>query len=345
MSLDGRKARILHAVVNDYVETADPIGSEWLATRYDFGCKSATLRNEMSEMSDLGYLLQPHTSAGRIPSDMGYRFYVDRLMNPPALDSVPAPETMTAIERRASEVDEIVQHTCRLLSGMAQYPSVATPPSQRATTLHRVYLSSPAPGHLLIVLLLSTGHVEHRMNELDEQTRETAVERVQNYLNEVLRGRTLEDLWGAFRPSVPREIAPHQALVSAVLEVITEAAGDLADDRVFLEGTAHILRQREFQDVCRLEQLLSTLQQHALLCQVLSLALLDQHATVVIGSEGQVEEMRDCSVVTSHYWIGEQPVGYLGVVGPTRMNYNRAIGAVGLMARNLSTLLTRHYLG
>jgi heat-inducible transcriptional repressor len=345
VTLDGRKGKILHAIVEDYVESADPIGSEWLVTHHDFGCKSATLRNEMSEMSDLGYLRQPHTSAGRIPSDRGYRYYVDRLMPAPTYDDIPDPVSITSISKRASEVDEIVQHTCRILSGMAQYPSVATPPSLGDTLLHKIYLTLATERQALLVILLSAGHVEHRLVGTENELSLRSLERVANYLNSQLAGCSLDDI-GKFKlPAVPVELYQDSALATAVTAALVDAAKDLAENRVFLEGTSHILRQREFQDVSRLEQLLSSLEQHHILCQVLGRALLGQQVTIIIGAESPVEAMQDCSVVTSHYRIGDRVGGFIGVVGPTRMKYDRAVGAVGLMARNLSMLLTRHSLG
>lgn len=341
MALDDRKGRILQAIVNDYVETADPIGSEWLVSRYDFGCKSATLRNEMSEMSDLGYLLQPHTSAGRIPSDRGYRYYVDNLMPAPSINAnVP----MLEFNRRASEVDEIIQHTCRLLAGIAQYPSVATQPALGSVGLHQLYLSTPHPRHILMVLLLSTGHVEHRLIETESVVSESSLQRVRNVMSDMLAGLDLAEIRTLSPIKAPQELQKEAALISTLVDAVKQAAIDLTEERVFLEGTSHILRQREFQDVCRLEQVLSALEQHSMLCQLLSRAL-GRDVTVIIGEEVPVDAIRDCSVVTSSYKIGGQVSGFIGVVGPTRMNYDRAVGAVGLMARNLSSLLTRHCLG
>lgn len=345
MTLDSRKGKILHAIVEDYVESADPIGSEWLAAHHDFGCKSATLRSEMSEMSELGYLRQPHTSAGRIPSDRGYRYYVDRLMPAPAFDDVPDQGTITAISKRASEVDEIVQHSCRILSGMAQYPSVATPPSLGATILKRLYLTAASPRQALLVMLLSTGHVEHRLIKFQREIADRSLERVSNYVNSMLAGRSLEDLSQFTLLQIPAELLGESALLKEVVSSLVDASRNLAENRVFLEGTNHLLRQREFQDVNRLEQLLSSLEQHHLLCQVLSRALLGQDVTIVIGAECPVEAMQECSVVTAQYRIGDRVGGFIGVVGPTRMKYDRAVGAVGLMARNLSVLLSRHSLG
>src|SRR2546421_3580997 len=193
MTLDGRKGRILHAIVNDYVETAEPIGSEWLVTRYDFGCKSATLRNEMAEMSDLGYLRQPHTSAGRIPSNLGYRYFVDRLMPQPVLNRRSESGIRSLRSSTGSAIEDLVQQTCRLLAVMTQYPSVATQPSARAARLHRLFLSTASKTQVLLVMLLSTGDVEHRVLDPGVWADARSLEHISNFLNQALSGSELVD--------------------------------------------------------------------------------------------------------------------------------------------------------
>jgi heat-inducible transcriptional repressor len=340
MTLDGRKGRILQAIVNDYVETAEPIGSEWLVTRYDFGCKSATLRNEMAEMSDRGYLLQPHTSAGRIPSNRGYRYYVDCLMTAP--DS-PAERRAVAADRGtgALDVDELIQLTCRLLADMTQYPSVATTPIAATNQLRRLYVTQASARHILLVLLFSSGYVEHRLIEVTRPVADTSLERATNFLNSILSGREVRELAQHVMEGIPPELAAERSLVCVVHSVVTQAAQELTDNHVFLEGTNHILRQREFQDVLRLEQLLTALEQRSVLFQVFSRAMHGNEVTIIIGDESPVQAMADCSVVTSPYTIAGRACGFIGVVGPTRMRYDRAVSAVGMMAQNLSTLLTR----
>lgn len=349
MTLDVRKGRILYAIVNEYVDTAEPIGSEWLVTRYDFGCKSATLRNEMAEMAERGFLVQPHTSAGRVPSDRGYRYFVDCLM--PA-----APETfsnsryndrVTALRNPDNDVEDIIQATCRMLSEMTHYPSVATPPSADTTQLHRLYLSSASDQHVLLVLLLSTGQVEHRLlevgKEIGKSVSETTILHTANYLNSVLSDRELTDLAQGVPLAIPAELGGERRFIETVYARVVQAANALSHDRVYLEGTSHILRQREFQDVIRLEQLLAVLEQKHLLYRVFqqgSAAPAPENMSVVIGTESSVEAMHTCSVVTSRYHIGNRVGGYIGVVGPTRMRYDHAIAAVGWMAAHLSSFLT-----
>ncbi|HSV74523.1 MAG TPA: heat-inducible transcriptional repressor HrcA [Chthonomonadales bacterium] len=339
MTLAGRQQRILRAVVDEYVETAEPVGSEWLAGRYDFGCRSATLRSEMAGMSEMGYLVQPHTSAGRIPSDLGYRYYVDRLM--PSDQPVEGQEPLSSSRGTGIAVDELVQHACRLLAAWTSYPSVASAPDIQRDALRQVYLTIASPRRVLLVMLFSTGHVEHRLLSVASGHGERSLQRVSNLLNKRLAGRTLAEVGASTLGELPPELSGDADLLGRVHRSILQASASLAESRVFLEGTSQILRQPEFQNVLALEQVLAALEARSILYQVFSQAVLGQSVTVVIGQESPIELMRQCSVITSPYRIGAQTTGFIGVLGPTRMRYDRAVAAVGLMARDLSTLLTQ----
>ncbi|HLK60295.1 MAG TPA: heat-inducible transcriptional repressor HrcA [Chthonomonadaceae bacterium] len=342
LPLDVRKVRILQAVVNDYVQTSKPVGSERLIEVYKLGCKSATVRNEMAEMAEMGYLVQPHTSAGRIPTDRGYRYYVDELMNPPA---ALAPEdtrrAQDAYEKAQSEVADLVLQTCRILSGLTSYASIATDPLTEATTLRRIYLTGASPRHILLVALLSTGHVEHRLIELETAPGDRALAPLANYLNAQIAGHDLEEVGRRLRGlETPNNMAAHASTLAKVVTTLAQVTAALSERRVFLEGANQLLRQPEFQDVQRLEILFHALEQRNALYQVLRRALLGSDIAIIIGHENAYEPMQECSVITTSYRIGNRMAGYLGVVGPTRMNYDRVVAAVNLMASSLSQVLT-----
>jgi heat-inducible transcriptional repressor len=341
--LDARKVRILEAIVHDYVTTTKPVGSERLIEVYKLGCKSATVRNEMAEMAEMGYLVQPHTSAGRIPTDRGYRFYVDELMNPPG--ALQAKEAATAKKRSRqahTEIEEIVQQTCKILSEITSYTSIATDPSSSSTSLRRIYLSAASPRHLLLVVLLSTGHVEHRLVETDGVPGENTLQLLANYVNSQVGNKDLEDIGRmSGTGDIPAELHAFGAILSKVWPILKQAALAFTEGRVYLEGTNQLLRQPEFHDIQRLENLLSALQQRTTLYQVLSRSLQTTvTTTILIGAENDLPAMQTCSIISTSYRIGQRAAGYLGVVGPTRMNYDRAVAAVGLMAHNLSQMLT-----
>ena len=340
--LDVRKVRILEAIVHDYVTTTKPVGSERLIEVYQLGCKSATVRNEMAEMAEMGYLVQPHTSAGRIPTDRGYRYYVDELMDPPgALKANEAATAKKRMRQAQTEIEENLQQTCRILSEITSYTSIATDPSTSSTTLRKIYLSAASPRHILLVVLLSTGHVEHRLVETESVPGENSLLLLANYINTLAGNRDLDDIGRLNCPAeIPMELNAYGATLAKVWPTLKQAALAFTERRVYLEGANRLLRQPEFQDVQRLENLLSALQQRTTLYQVLSRSMQTSSATITIGAENHLPAMQTCSIITTSYRIGLRPAGYLGVVGPTRMNYDRAVAAVGLMAHNLSHMLT-----
>jgi heat-inducible transcriptional repressor len=340
--LEPRKIRILQAIVNDYVLTSKPVGSERLIDVYHIGCKSATVRNEMAEMAEMGYLAQPHTSAGRVPTDRGYRYYVDQLMDrSPALTPEEEREASMTAQRAQSAVEQILQQTCRILARLTSYVSLATDPSTGTATVRRVHLTEADPRHLLVVLLVSTGHVEHHLLDVEAVPSASDLQALANYVNAVVGGRDLDDVGPAIRrrQSVS-ELNVHSALLGRIFSSLVQAATGLTDRRMFLEGTSCLLKQPEFQDVQRLESLLNALEQRGALHQALSRTLGEHDITIVIGGESGWEPIQECSVILRSYRIGARAAGYLGVVGPTRMRYERAAAAVNLMAQNLSNVLT-----
>lgn len=345
MSLDERKRKILGAVVRDYVGTARPVGSEDLATRHPWGVKSATIRNEMAELSDLGYLRQPHTSAGRIPSDLGYRFYVDHLLVVRDVE----PGRADRPTSRLLELETVLRQTCALLTRMTSYTSVATPPRPADTDVSRVFLSPAGDERLLLTVLFNTGQVENRLvcpSEAEPSLEPSGADLTQlvNALNAAFGGQTLDAiLTPDAAPPPPAEFAtPLRRLYGTLTQAVRQTVRESADeDSVYLEGASEIFRQPEFRDAAKIEGVLETLQTRTLLFQTLSRALLGPDVAVVIGSENHVATMQECSVVTAPYYIGTRERGTIGVVGPTRMDYDRALPAVGFFAHSLTQTLTR----
>ncbi|NLI01336.1 MAG: heat-inducible transcription repressor HrcA [Chthonomonadales bacterium] len=340
-TLSARKQRILQAVVSDYVTTAEPVGSQWLASRYDFGCRSATLRNEMCEMVEEGYLVQPHTSAGRVPTATGYRYYVDRLMTPVPPDRPQRVAARRRLERAAEDVQETVRDACRVLADLTQYPSVASTPTSGEVSLHRVFLAAAGHRHVLLVALLSTGHVENRIVELPHAVDDRAVATLGERLNQRVAGRAIRDLavMSRLEQAVPAD--PADETMRRMRGAIHQMATAFSDEHLFFEGTSYMLRQREFRDLLRLEQLLSALMDRRVLVQVLRSLPSPEGVVVLIGPESRVDAMDECSLVTTRYRAGAESWGYIGVLGPTRMDYDRAVAAVDLMARSLSSVLAR----
>jgi heat-inducible transcriptional repressor len=358
--LDARKQRILQAIVEDYVATAEPVGSHILVQRYSLGVKSATIRNEMAEMSERGYLRQPHTSAGRVPSDRGYRFYVNRLMGLPVVQDGEAAQMRQAVADASAELEGILRKTCQLLSALTRLPAVATPPAAIDTELRQLFVSPIGSDKTLLVLLFSNGRTESRIIDGLSMTASDAL-RLSNGLNDRFAGESLAALRGT--PAVPdgefgipgelRSL--RSAWTRLVIEIGIAARASGNDTDMYVEGTHAALEHPEFREVERMGQFLSMLQERAAVLEMLGRALSAPPGVsavswsvasgapvqVAIGEEMGRPEMADFSVVSSTYYVGTRESGSIGVLGPTRMDYSRAYAAVDLMARTVSDLLTR----
>ncbi len=341
-ALDARKVRILQAVVQDYVDTTRPVASERLIEVYQLPCKSATVRFELAELAELGYLVQPHTSAGRIPTDRGYRYFVNELMDPPG--ALPANEVKRAraeLNGSVQEVDELLQQTCKVLSGLTSYASLATDPVSDSIRLRRLYLSHASPRHVLLVALFSSGHVEHRLVDVISAPSDKDLLPLSNILNEQVADQVIDDIdRRAASAAITIEYADLSAVKSKVLTALLQVVNGLSERRVYLEGAQQLMKQPEFHDVVRLDGLLSALEQKRTLFQVLRRSLAGIDVTIHIGTENPYEPMQECALIVRPYTIGDRHVGYLGVIGPTRMHYQRAISAVNFMSSNLSKMLT-----
>lgn len=339
MALSERRNRILSAVIQDYVQTAEPVGSLSLVQRHDFGVRPATVRNELAAMSEMGYLRQPHTSAGRVPSDLGYRYYVDELMPNPSLPEDDVARVRRSYDPYDSEIESILHRTCRILAGLTRYTSLATPPQAETVSIKHVALSPIGQGKVLLVTVLNTGHIDNRVLELPCPSVADLI-RLGNCLNERLAGVDLNSLARSAKPPLPTELMHLSDLYKKVTSVLRQVLLAATDDRIYVEGAGHILKQPEFANTSRASTILEALEERTTLFQILSTALLGRDVTVIIGSENRFEEMQDCSFVASSYSVGDRVCGTIGILGPTRMDYLRAVAAVRFMASNLSELLT-----
>jgi heat-inducible transcriptional repressor len=335
--LDARKRQILRIVVHDYVETAEPVASQQIVEKYGLGVKSATVRSEMAEMTDRGYLRQPHVSAGRVPSDIGYRFYVDRIM-PQEPGAPPPPARLPSGE--GAEIDLIIQDTCRILSGVTTFASVATHEGSDLPEIRHIQLAPLSPERIVMVLVLSSGQVEHRVVQVQHPIAPAALESLSNYLTISLVGSRIDRIRPARSQDLPPEIATERDLCSGIMRMLRQIAREITETKVFVEGSAGMIRHPEFTDPARFEVLLHALDQPSDLLRVLDAAPGDDVA-VSIGQEHGVETMKDMSVISARYTFGARGGGAIGVVGPTRMDYGRTISAVRWVARKLSAILAR----
>lgn len=339
MELDPRKQALLQAIIDTYVRSAEPVGSEWLAAHRNLGVRSATIRNEMAELTELGLLRQPHTSAGRVPSDRGYRYYVDRLMDRRPL---PAPHARPLRELgRLSDgdVEELLRQTCRVLSSLTRYTSVASPPVAEHPRIRQIHLAKMSERQLLLVVVLDNGCLIHRFAEPPQRLTPAEVDRLCCALDHVLSGAEAGAV-AAAASRLPGELAGYRDTFVSLLSVV-ERSMSAEEGDLYLEGASRMLEQPEFRDAGKVEPLIRLLEARKVAFETLQEMLSGDPLTVVIGSENPQQVFQECSLIAARYGAGRSAVGWIGVVGPTRMPYGYTVPAVKMAARALTEAFTR----
>lgn len=333
--LDDRKLSVLRAIVEDYVSTNEPVGSKALSDRHTLGVSPATIRNDMVALEEDGYIAQPHTSAGRIPTDKGYRLFVDRLSTV---------KPLSGAERRAIEtflggavdLDEIVGRTVRLLAQLTRQVAVVQYPSLTRSSVQHVELVPLGRQRVMMVLITDTGRVEQRVIDGLEGVGEEAVDSLRQMLNRALVGKWLTDVPFAVE-DLPAQVPPDdRALAVAVLSVLLESLIERHDEKIVLGGTSN-LAAMDFS--ASLRGVLEALEENVVLLRLLGEMGDASMLTVRIGAENSHEGLRTTSIVSADYGIGDQPLAKIGVVGPTRMDYPGTMGAVRAVARYLGQIL------
>ncbi|MCW3489317.1 heat-inducible transcriptional repressor HrcA [Dethiobacter alkaliphilus] len=320
--LNERKQRILHAVVTDYIQTAEPVGSRSISRRHQMDLSAATIRNEMADLEELGYLTQPHTSAGRIPSQQGYRFYVDALMDAAQLakeEHEYLSGVFTQLEKMR-EIDQIIQQTAKVLSVMTCYTSLVMGPQFRRSAFKQMRLIPLDEQRALVVLLTDTGYIKNKVIDLPQALSSDELVRIVNYLNEQLAGQTISSLSATRLKKLRSDLYARIELLDHMLHLLEDCSAE-GESRVFLGGTSNILNQPEFKDVEKVRHLLTLFEQGERLSFILETSL--GGVSIRIGTENAITEISDCSLVTATYHLHERPVGTIGVLGPTRMEYSR----------------------
>lgn len=332
--LDERKLAVLRAVVEDYVSTNEPVGSKVLAGRHNLQVSPATIRNDMAALEELGYITQPHTSAGRIPTDKGYRLFVDRLSTVRPL----SPAERRAIDtflQGAVDLDDVVGRTVRLLAQLTRQVAVVQYPSLLRSAVRHLELVLLAPRRVMLVLITNTGRVEQRVVECPEEVDEEAVFHLRGVLNMCLDGREFTDVPGAVA-DLPEQLPPaERAAAAAILSILLDTLIERHDEKIVLGGTAN-LAAVDFSPSLR--DVLEALEEQVVLIRLLG-EIGGPALTVSIGSEIQFASLRQASVVSADYGIGDQVLAKLGVLGPMRMDYPGTMGAVRAVARYVGRIL------
>ncbi|MDO6354484.1 heat-inducible transcriptional repressor HrcA [Caloramator sp. CAR-1] len=341
MDLGERKRYILKAIVDDYIETAEPVGSRTIAKKYEMGISSATIRNEMADLEELGYLEQPHTSAGRIPSDKGYRYYVDKLIN----IKDPTPEEASEIKNilqfaTICEIDNIIKRTTKLLSEVTRYTAAVLSPSVKKSAVKSIQLVQVNDYDVLAIVVTDTAVIKHVLIKLPRRIDYDTLLKINNMLNEKLRNLTVEQIDLSVINQILMELRGYYEILNAIIPVLYDSLKSVDCD-IYLEGTTNIFKYPEYNDINKAKNFLSLLERKETLIDIFSDD--GENLKVSIGKENNNDEVRDCSIIRASYMVGNKVVGTIGVIGPTRMDYSKVIGILKFIADNLNDILRNSF--
>ena len=338
MELDERKITILKAIIKTYLETGEPVGSRTISKYTDLKLSSATIRNEMSDLEEMGYILQPHTSAGRIPSDKGYRFYVDQIMQEKEQEVTEVKELMI---QRVDRVELVLKKLAQLLAANTNYAALISGPQYHRNKLKFIQLSMMDDRKLLIVTVVEGNLIKNTMVDVPRNISREELLNLNILLNSALNGLTIEEINLDVISRLKERAGAHSGLVDTVLtEVARAIRADEEDLQIYTSGATNIFKYPELSDGDRASELLKAFEQKDVLQELITdvnEASDETGIQVYIGNETPVQTMKDCSVVTANYDLGEGIRGTIGIIGPKRMDYEKVLGTLKNLMKQLDT--------
>lgn len=338
--LNERKKKILQIIIEDYISSAEPVGSRTIARKYDLGLSPATIRNEMSDLEFLGYLEQPHTSAGRIPSAQAYRFYVDALIEPGTLTD----NDMALIDgwynERRRNIDDIFQSTAKILSRMTQNVSMVLTNQQTIANFCYLKFLPLDSQHAILCIVADDGSIDMNVVDIPLGMSSEEMDYLAGKMSKLLEDRNLSDISVEILQNVHTDVVEDKLIFSSLLQAVRKMTGRRQEQKVFLGGTKQLLNQPEFRDVERVRNLLGILEEEKVLKDLLQGGE-DSGLKVTIGSENKFTGIQDCSMVQATYRLNGQIVGTMAVLGPTRMEYGKVISVMDYLHKYLKTILDK----
>jgi heat-inducible transcriptional repressor len=338
MEFDERNKKVLQAVIDSYIASGAPVGSSVLVRSYDFGLSSATLRNIMAELEESGYLTHPHTSAGRVPTDRGYRYYIDSLISVENDDDDIEDHLRQAPPFHSGDLQELMEEASRFLATLSHCAGVVIAPSEPEGNYKHIEFVRLRGRQVLIIFVTNTGLVQNKLIELDGNIQQSDLNYFSSYLDEELAQRTLPDI----RQGLIEKMQEEKRLFTHLMEETYRASQEVQErdlEKVYIGGASQILESPEFANVEKMRTLFKALEDKYKLLKLLDRSVMAEGIKVFIGSENPFFEMQGCSMVVSNYRAGANVVGTLGVIGPTRMQYKQVIHVVDYTAKLLSKLL------
>ncbi len=339
IELDERKVKILNAIIKNYLETGEPVGSRTISKYTDLNLSSATIRNEMSDLEDLGYIVQPHTSAGRIPSDKGYRFYVNNLIAEKDKEVADMQEWMI---EKTEKMESLLKNVAKTLANNTQYATLVSAPSVVSNRLKFVQLSAVDEHQVLSVVVMDGNIVKNKIINVDKPLDNETMLKLNMLLNTNLNGLTIDQINLAVISRLKEQAGIHDEIVEQVLDTVAETITEGDDLQVYTSGATNIFKYPELADSKKASELLDTFEEKQSLIELLNDSSSESENTgiqVYIGDESPISTMKDCSIVTATYELGDGVKGTIGIVGPKRMDYENVVDNIKSLKGQLDKLL------
>ena len=345
MALDDRKKSILRAIVEGYIQNAEPVGSRSIAKNTDLNLSAATIRNEMGDLEELGYLTKPHTSAGRIPSGQGFRFYVDTLMERYLMSTAEIEQMRGAMLNKMRELDKIVKDVSAAFSSITALPTFGMLPSIESGVIKNIKLVWIDGRTIMVIVSDSSGLIKNKLLRLRESISAEVIEQLNEVLNANLTGLTASEINLSKIIEVQNAVGVNIEILTSVLELVHEAISEIDKHEIFMEGTTNILRFPEYNSIDKIKEILEFFDNKSSMSEMVQMlpAVKSGEVSVFIGDENPVAELKNNSVVLSTYNVGRNMTGVIGVVGPMRMDYSKVVSGVDFFAKQLEAMLGERF--
>lgn len=338
MDLDDRKLKILYAVIRNYLETGEPVGSRTISKYTDLNLSSATIRNEMSDLEELGYIIQPHTSAGRIPTDKAYRLYVDTIMEEKDRE---ISELKGMLVETEGKMDRVLKNVAKLLAANTNYASVVSAPQYQRNKLKFIQLSKVDSNQILAVIVVEGNVIKNNIIQVTEPLNDETILKLNILLNTNLNGLSIDEINLAMISTLKQQAGIHSDIVGEVIDAVAEAIRADEDLQIYTSGANNILKYPELADHQKAGELITAFEEKEMLAKLAAKSIEDESDTgiqVYIGEESPIQSMKDCSVVTATYDLGQGMKGSIAVVGPKRMDYEKVVGTLRTMMTELENV-------
>lgn len=338
LQLDERKLKILQGIIRTYLATGEPVGSRTISKYTDLNLSSATIRNEMADLEELGYIVQPHTSAGRIPSDLGYRLYVDTMMEEKERE---VDEMKGMLLEKQDKIEHLLKQVVKVLASNTEYATMISSPRYRKNKLKFIQLSRVDDHQIVAVIVVEGNIVRNNILQVEEGLNDETLLKLNILLNSSLNGLSLEEINLALIAAMKIKAGIHSDIVSHVIDAVAEAIRDDDDLEIYTSGTTNIFKYPELSDNQRASELIHTFEEKRILSDLVQNTLSSEDSKdiqVYIGSESPIQNMKDCSVVTATYELEEGIRGTIGIIGPKRMDYDKVIGTLKTLTNQLDIL-------